>query len=48
MKRIQPKVRPSLESIYHISAEDANRYFRDLWLVGHSLATLIVTGGETY
>lgn len=26
------------------SAEEADIYFRDLWLVVHSLATLIVTG----
>ena len=41
-------VRPSLEQTYQISARDADRYFRDLWLVVHSLATLIVTGGCPY
>ena len=41
-------VRSSLQTTYHISPEDADRYFRDLWLVVHSLATLIVTGGCPY
>ena len=48
MKRSQELVRPSLMQIYHIGAGDADRYFRDLWLVVHSLATLIVTGGCPY
>ena len=26
----------------------ADRYFRDLWLVAHSIATLLVTGGCSY
>ena len=41
-------VRPSLEKTYQISSRDADRYFRDLWLAVHSLATLIVTGGCPY
>jgi len=48
MYRLQEMVRPTLIRIYHITAEEADRYFRDLWLVVHSLATLIVTGGCTY
>ena len=48
MKHSQGKIRPSLEKIYQISAADADRYFRDLWLVVHSLATLIVTGECPY
>ena len=44
----QEVVVPALQAIYHLNAEDARRYFRDLWLVAHSLATLIVTGGCTY
>ena len=44
MRHMQELVRPSLVEIYHISAQEADRYFRDLWLVVHSLATLIVTG----
>lgn len=48
MKHSREKIRPSLEKTYHIDAPDADRYFRDLWLVVHSLATLIVTGGCPY
>ena len=48
MRHMQELVRPSLVEIYHISAQEADRYFRDLWLVVHSLATLIVTGGCPY
>lgn len=44
----QEVVVPALQAIYHLNAEDARRYFRDLWLVAHSLATLIVTGGCPY
>jgi hypothetical protein len=32
----------------HISEAEAERYFRDLWLVVHSLSTLIVTGDCPY
>ena len=48
MQHLQALVRPTLMDIYHISAEEADLYFRDLWLVVHSLATLIVTGGCPY
>ena len=48
MRHMQELVRPSLVEIYHISAQEAERYFRDLWLVVHSLATLIVTGDCPY
>ena len=48
MRHMQELVRPSLVEIYHISAQEADRYFRDLWLVVHSLATLIVTGDCSY
>lgn len=48
MRHSQAIVRPSLEKIYRIRPEEADRYFRDLWLVVHSLATLIVTGGCPY
>ncbi|MBO5279304.1 MAG: TetR/AcrR family transcriptional regulator [Lachnospiraceae bacterium] len=44
----QSLVRDSLQRIYHIDALAADHYFRDLWLVAHGLATLIVTGGCTY
>ena len=41
-------VRPSMMEIYRITAAEADRYFRDLWLVVHGLATLIVTGSGPY
>lgn len=44
----QELVRESLQQTYHIDAQTADRYFRDMWLVVHSLATLVVTGGCTY
>ena len=45
MRHFQALVRPSLMEIYRISAAEADYYFRDMWLVSHSIATLIVTGG---
>lgn len=36
-------VRPSLMRIYNMDADTADKYFRDLWLVAFSFATLIVT-----
>ena len=44
----QELVRDSLRQIYHIDGHTADRYFRDMWLVVHSLATLVVTGGCSY
>ena len=41
MRHSQAIIRPSLEKIYHIRPEEADRYFRDL-------ATLIVTGDCPY
>lgn len=48
MRHMQELVRPSLTSIYHISEQEGDCYFRDLWLVVHGLATLIVTGDCPY
>ena len=48
MQHLQALVRPAVMNIYHITAEEADLYFRDLWLVTHSLSTLIVTGGCNY
>ena len=48
MGHLQELVRPTLTAIYQISAEEADLYFRDLWLVVHSLSTLIVTGDCPY
>ncbi|MGN0664974.1 MAG: TetR/AcrR family transcriptional regulator [Huintestinicola sp.] len=44
----QELVRDSLRQIYHIDGHTADRYFRDMWLVVHSLATQAVTGGCPY
>ena len=48
MQHLQELVRPTLIRIYHITAEEADLYFRDLWFVVHRLATLIVTGDFPY
>lgn len=48
MESSQTLIRESLEKIYHIDGRTADRYFRDMWLVVHSLATLIVTDGCQY
>ena len=48
MTHLQEQVRPTLMSVYHITAEEADLYFRDLWFVVHSLSTLIVTGDCPY
>ena len=48
MRHLQALVRPTVMRIYHITAEEAEVYFRDLWLAAHSLSTLIVTGGCAY
>ena len=48
MRHMRELVRPSLMDTYHINEQDSDRYFRDLWLVVHSLATLIVTGDCPY
>ena len=48
MQHLLTLVRPALMDTYHITAEEADLYFRDLWLVVHSLSTLIVTGDCAY
>ena len=48
MGHLQEHVRPTLMTAYHITAGEADLYFRDLWLVVHSLSTLIVTGDCPY
>ena len=48
MKHLQNMIRESLMRIYKIDAKTADFYFRDLWLVVHGLATLIVTGDCPY
>lgn len=48
LQHSQDLVRESLQEIYHMDAPTADRYFRDLWLVVHGLATLIVSGECEY
>ena len=48
MHHFQELVHPTLKRVYHITDEEAERYSRDLWLVVHSLSTLIVTGDCPY
>ena len=39
----QDLARDSLMRVYHMDAETADKYFRDMWLVAFAFATLIVT-----
>ena len=48
LKFSQDLARESLMRIYHMEAWMADRYFRDLWLVVFSFATLIVTDDCPY
>ena len=48
MRRLQALVRPTLVRIYRITEAEADRYFRDLWFVAHSLSTMVVTGDCPY
>jgi len=43
LKLTQDLVRESIMSIYHMDAFQADCYFRDLWLIAFSFATMIVT-----
>ena len=42
LKAAQELVRSSIMEIYKMDANTADKYFRDLWLVSHSITTLIV------
>ena len=48
MKHAQEMLRPTLMRIYHINENEADRYFRDVWIASHGLATLLVTGSCPY
>ena len=48
MAHTQSLVRDSLMRIYNIDARAADLYFRDMWLVVHGIAALIVTGERAY
>ena len=48
MRRTQAQVRESLMKTYQIQADEADWYFRNMWLAAHSSATLAVTVGPVY
>lgn len=48
MKNVQRAVRPTLVNVYKISDEQADRLFRDMWIVVHSICSLVVTGTCPY
>ena len=48
MRHAQVPVQESLMRIYCLTADEADEYFRDMWLVVHGLATLIVTNRCPY
>lgn len=48
MQRMSNAIQPVLMRVYKLTAIQANRYFRDVWLTAHSLATLVVTGNCPY
>lgn len=48
MRHLQERARPAMMNTYHISAEEADLYFRNLWFVVHSLSILIVNGDCVY
>lgn len=48
MTRTLTMVRDSLVRIYRITPQEAEMYFRDMWLTVHGMATLIVTGDCPY
>ena len=48
MKHAQDILRPTLMKIYNINENEADRYFRDMWIASHGLATLLVTGSCPY
>ena len=48
LKTAQTLTRESIQRIYRMDEKTADHYFRDMWLVVHSLAALIVSGAQTY
>lgn len=48
MRETQKIAEASICRFYEMTPAAAERYFRDLWLPVHAVATLIVTGGCTY
>ncbi len=48
LRHSQDLIRESLMKIYRIDEKTADRYFRDMWLTIHSIATLCVTSACPY
>ncbi len=48
MERSENLAKSSIMQTYHMDAPSADRYFRDMWLVVHSIATLIVTESRSF
>ena len=48
LKYSQDMARPSLMQIYNMDEHTADKYFRDMWMVAFSFATLIVTNDCPY
>lgn len=48
MKRLLSIVSEPLQRIYNINSEQAEVYFRDMWLVVYALSALIATGENIY
>lgn len=48
VKELGATVREPLTRIYSLTAEEADLFFRDMWLVVHSIATLTVSGDCGY
>lgn len=46
LRSMQELSRESLMRIYHMDAQTADSYCRDMWLVGNSICVLTVTGGK--
>ena len=44
VEHVSRVVCPRLVRLYRITEPEAKRYFHDMWLVAHSIATLSVTG----
>ena len=48
MLSMKDKVIPSLQKTYKLSFSEAERFYRDMWIVVHSVATLSVTDNRIF
>lgn len=48
LRYTQELARESIRKIYKMDEKAADQYFRDMWFIAHSIATLMVTGGCSY